>query len=157
MWIWVNAKTSLLVTFYYGFCDIMFATFCVFKLWFLTEIVPGSQDNDDSILAFQGLPHILFVQNISHHHSGCFVVSRQPGRVPNQHGRVVSWANISEVKQINETELSKLYRNHNPKLKTQNWFNCIPVIMHKCSISGNMVLILSKTTASLFRNSIVIV
>lgn len=61
-----------------------------FKLWSLTEAVPGAQDDDDSVLAFHGLFHILFIKYVSHHHSGRLVVSGQLGRVPHQHRHIVS-------------------------------------------------------------------
>lgn len=51
----------------------------------LTEIVPGTQDDDDSILTFHGLLHILYVKDISNHNPGCTVVSRKLGRVTHQH------------------------------------------------------------------------
>lgn len=46
------------------------------KLWSLTQIIPGAQDDYDSILALQGPLHIFFIKNISYLHSRCFVVSR---------------------------------------------------------------------------------
>lgn len=67
----------------------MFSLLCVF-LQSLTEVIPGAQDDDNSVLALHGLLHDLFIQHVSHHHPGRLVVSRQPGRVAHQHCDVVS-------------------------------------------------------------------
>lgn len=57
----------------------------------LTKVISCPQDDDDSILTLQSLLHILFVKDISYHHPGGFMVSGQPGRIPHQHGHVITW------------------------------------------------------------------
>lgn len=56
----------------------------------LTEVVPGAQDDDDGVLSLQSLLHVVFIQNVSHHHSGRLMVGRQLGRIAHQHRHVIS-------------------------------------------------------------------
>lgn len=57
----------------------------------LTEITSCPQNDDHRILTLQGLLHIIFVQNVSHHYSGGLVVWRKPCSVSHQHSHIVTW------------------------------------------------------------------
>lgn len=134
----------------------------LFKLWGLTEVVPGSQDDNDSVLAFQGLPHVLFIENVSYLHPGGFVVSRQPGRVPHQHRHIVSWGN-TVVKQIsgaaaetNTPTISPMIFFNKSNSFPKNCFYCI--CNDDAALCGfrthvNVVVILSTFIGSFFRIS----
>lgn len=56
----------------------------------LTQVVPGAENDDRSVLALHGLLHILLIRHVPHHHSARLVVGGQLGGVAHQNGHIVS-------------------------------------------------------------------